>query len=91
MQADRLAGIGRVAIAHCLTPSQLSIDSGRTGGGLRLNDGHEFSYGRDELVQMLDDALAPAQRSPVGDSPTDTIHEVARLRGALAPGGNSPR
>ena len=28
-----------------------------------LNEDHEFSYSRDELVQMLDEALAPAEES----------------------------
>jgi hypothetical protein len=44
----------------------------------QLNEGHAFSYSRDELVKMLDEALGQSQSPSTGGSPTDTIHEAAR-------------
>jgi hypothetical protein len=51
----------------------------------QLNEGHRFSYGRDELIQMLDQALAAEQRSASRSprtSPTVDLHQAA-LEGNL--------
>jgi len=51
----------------------------------QLNDGHAFSYSRDELIQMLDETLAQADSSSsrsIRTSPSDGLHEAA-LEGNL--------
>jgi NAD(P)-dependent dehydrogenase (short-subunit alcohol dehydrogenase family) len=47
---------------------------------VQLNEGHAFSYGRDELIQMLDEALAGAQPSP---SPSTRASPSGLHRAAL--------
>jgi NAD(P)-dependent dehydrogenase (short-subunit alcohol dehydrogenase family) len=37
---------------------------------VQLNEGHAFTYGRDELIEMLDGALAQARPSPSESTPT---------------------
>ena len=51
---------------------------------VQLNEGHAFSYGRDELIQMLDEALAEAQPSPSQSTqaPPSGLHQAA-LEGNL--------
>jgi len=50
---------------------------------VQLNDGHRFSYSRDELVRMLEQALGEAQPSSSGASPGVGLHEAA-MTGDLA-------
>ncbi len=44
---------------------------------VELNEGHRFSYSRDELVQMLDEALGIAQPSSGGAPASTGLHEAA--------------
>jgi len=44
---------------------------------VQLNEGHRFSYTRDELVQMLDRALGRPQPLPSGTSPDAGLIEAA--------------
>ena len=47
----------------------------------QLNQGHDFSYSRDELIEMLDDALAEAPPAPSTAAQTPrraNLHEAAR-------------
>ncbi len=42
----------------------------------QLNEGHQYSYTRDELVQMLDEALGAEQRESAGPSADVDLHEA---------------
>ncbi len=44
----------------------------------QLNEGHRYSYSRDELVAMLDQALAEAPPSPSPPTSRVSLHEAAR-------------
>jgi NAD(P)-dependent dehydrogenase (short-subunit alcohol dehydrogenase family) len=44
---------------------------------VELNEGHRFSYSRDELVQMLDEALGVAQPAPGGAPASTALHQAA--------------
>lgn len=59
---------------------------------VQINQGHAFSYGRDDLVRMLDEALAQARPTPAAIEPTERteaavpgigLHEAA-VTGDLA-------
>ena len=43
---------------------------------VQLNEGHQFSYSRDELVEMLDQALGNARPSSSAAAPGAGIHEA---------------
>jgi len=43
---------------------------------VQLNEGHQFSYSRDQLVEMLDEALGGAQPSSSAAAPGAGIHEA---------------
>ncbi|MEZ6072245.1 MAG: SDR family NAD(P)-dependent oxidoreductase [Pirellulales bacterium] len=45
---------------------------------VQLNEDQEYSFNRDELIRMLDEAMARSPSLSVGDSTTDSIHEAAR-------------
>ncbi len=49
---------------------------------IQLNEGHAYSYSRDELIQMLDEALAEAQSASSPASPSASLHRAA-LEGDL--------
>ena len=72
---------------YMVVPSQ--FEAAITIGGafqelVQLNEGHPFSYSRDELVQMLDDALGQSQASSTRSSEASSVgvHEAA-LEGNL--------
>ena len=44
---------------------------------VQLNEGQQFSYSRDQLVEMLDQALGDAQPSSSATAPSVGIHEAA--------------